>query len=136
MSIKSGYDSTSGLNPENIMFPMGLLVAMRPYNKRGKSWHTGIHGSRLRIGTAPDQHIVLSDDPYGSRFHAEVWLDLDPDDLGEPQFFLEDMNSTNGTYIIPNNEETKYQVTEKMRLYENDEILIGQHIFIFKVIPV
>ena len=48
-------------------------------------------GSRVRIGRAPDNDIVI-DDPTVSSAHAELW-----DESGH--WVVSDLGSTNGTYV-------------------------------------
>jgi len=123
-----------------VSYPIGVLAAMAPHPLRGKLWRTSTYGMRLRIGAAPDQDVVIGD-KFASRFHSEVWLDPDKDEEGKPRFFVRDMQSTNGTYVRSprrlddDGNPVKEQVEDNRRIYEDDEIHIGETIFLFKIVP-
>ncbi|WP_297417697.1 FHA domain-containing protein [Clostridium sp.] len=71
--------------------------------------------SDLTIGRKDGNSIVLSD-PHVSGNHAKiiVWND---------SLFIEDLNSTNGTYVNGN------KINSKMKLVNKDEIKIGTSVF-------
>lgn len=127
---------------QSIAYPIAILAALHPYELRGHSWHTGTYGQRLRIGSASEQDIPLRNEKFASRFHAEVWLDLDVDANGEVQFFISDKGSTNGTFLYSSHQVDeqgkmpRQKVGENQRLYENDQLHIGETVFIIKFVPV
>ena len=72
-------------------------------------------GSELTIGRAPQNDIPLTADLYVSSRHARVFTE-------EEKVFLEDVESTNGTFL---------RVRDRAELAEGDEIKIGQSILRF-----
>ena len=70
----------------------------------------------ITLGKSPDCDLVISDDNYVSRHHARITPD------GQ-SFLIEDLNSSNGTYL-----KIRGQVTVK----SGDEFLIGTHIIRFE----
>lgn len=73
----------------------------------------------VRIGRDFDNEIQI-DNPGVSRFHAEIYRQ------GYP-FYLEDMKSTNGTYINGS------FVSWKVALSDGDRITIGKHDLVFQL---
>ena len=54
--------------------------------------------SRFRIGRSPDCDIFI-DDAVVSSEHAVIEKIENPDTNGPPDYYLEDLNSTNGTFL-------------------------------------
>ena len=73
--------------------------------------------SSLRIGRDPDNHVQL-DNAAVSRHHAEIYRQ------GYP-YYIEDKNSTNGTYV------NGRVVNWKIALNNNDRIQIGKNTLVF-----
>ena len=73
----------------------------------------------VRIGRDPDNEIHI-DNPGVSRFHAEVYRQ------GYP-FYIEDMKSTNGTYL------NGTFIDWKAALNDGDRITIGKHDLVFQL---
>lgn len=71
--------------------------------------------SDLTIGRKDNNSIVLSD-PHISGNHAQIIVRND-------SLFIEDLNSTNGTYLNGN------KISNKVKLSNKDEIKIGNSIF-------
>jgi hypothetical protein len=71
--------------------------------------------SDLTIGRKDDNSIVLSDQ-HVSGNHAKIIVRND-------SLFIEDLNSTNGTYLNRN------KISSKMKLSNKDEIKIGTAVF-------
>lgn len=71
----------------------------------------------VSIGRGTQNHIVLKD-PYISKDHAKITID-------ESEFFLEDLNSANGTLV----NDTK--VLDVIKLKDGDRIKFGQVEFLF-----
>ena len=67
----------------------------------------------IRIGRNQDNDIVIQNDPFVSRYHCE----LISDDQGN--CFLQDLNSTNGTYI------NGIRVNIKTLLHSGDRVSVG-----------
>ena len=72
----------------------------------------------LRLGRAPENDIVIPEESV-SKYHC--WLIREGDDL-----FLEDLNSTNGTFA------NRGRVTDRFRLSEGDVMTIGTWLFMFR----
>ena len=77
--------------------------------------HSMLLSKRFVIGRDPLSDIPLPNDPLVSRVHAMI-------NLVNGQYFIHDMNSTNGTYLN-NNPLTRDQ---KVALALGDVILIGK----------
>ena len=77
----------------------------------------------LRIGRKPDADIFI-DDKLASQEHARIEMKQVPGRKDLVEFYLEDLTSTNHTYV--NNE----QITRK-KLAHEDLIRIGKHVFKF-----
>lgn len=72
----------------------------------------------VRIGRAGNSHIVI-DDTYASQQHARVF-----DSNGA--FYVEDLGSTNGTYI------NGRKISYPLELRQGDRIKIGKTVFEFR----
>ena len=77
--------------------------------------------SGLKFGRSSDNQVHI-DDLEVSTKHAQIICDADNE--GNPIYFLEDLHSTNGTFI---NEEK----IQKQQLHHKDNIRIGWNIFTF-----
>ena len=67
----------------------------------------------VRVGKAEDAELRLSKDTV-SRYHARI-------DMHEREYYIEDLNSTNGTYV--NEEILPYKEIRKLK--SNDMIRFG-----------
>jgi len=76
-----------------------------------------IEGDLLTIGRNPESHLFL-DDVTVSRHHARVIRDASG-------FFIEDLNSLNGTYV-------NRRRVERQRLNDGDELQIGKFKLAFR----
>lgn len=72
---------------------------------------------RFTIGRKPDNDLVI-DDPAVSGHHALIFSE-------EGAFFIEDLGSTNGTFV----NDTKIQ---KEKLKTSDCIVVGRHVLIYQ----
>ena len=77
--------------------------------------------SALKFGRAADNQVQI-DDLAVSNEHAQIICETSGN--GEVAYFLEDLGSTNGSFI----NETKI---EKQLLHHNDSLRIGWNIFTF-----
>ncbi len=77
--------------------------------------------SALKFGRAADNQVQI-DDLAVSNEHAQIICETS--DKGEVAYFLEDLGSTNGSFI----NETKI---EKQLLHHNDSLRIGWNVFTF-----
>lgn len=82
-----------------------------------------IEKEQLRIGRRTDADIFL-DDKMVSSNHALVEMKPDPDRKGKVEYFIEDLESTNHTFV--NGE----KIT-RHKLVHEDRIRIGKHLFKF-----
>jgi adenylate cyclase len=80
--------------------------------------HHTLHGN-CSVGRAAANTLVL-DSPKVSRLHALIQLQ----NIGE--FWLIDLGSSNGTFL------NKRRVHQPVRLHDQDKILIGGRLFIFR----
>lgn len=71
----------------------------------------------LTLGRQRGNHVVISD-PYVSKKHLKIVED-------EKEYYLEDLNSSNGTFL--NGEKIK----DAVRIYNGDRIRIGNIEFLF-----
>ncbi len=78
---------------------------------------------RLRIGRSPECDIFIDDDVVSSE-HAVIERVENPDSKGSFDYFLDDQNSTNGTFL--NDEKTT-----RRKLKHEDVIRIGWASFKF-----
>jgi FHA domain-containing protein len=67
----------------------------------------------VTIGRAPGCSVALADDTFVSQLHARVYV-------RDGQPFVEDLGSTNGTYL------NQSRLTKTMRLRRGDRLQIGQ----------
>ena len=77
--------------------------------------------SALKFGRAADNQVQI-DDLAVSNEHAQIICETS--DKGEVAYFLEDLGSTNGSFI---NEEK----IDKQLLHHNDSLRIGWNVFTF-----
>jgi hypothetical protein len=69
----------------------------------------------VTIGRAPGCSVALADDTFVSQLHARVYV-------RDGQPFVEDLGSTNGTFL------NQARLTKTMRLRRGDRLQIGQTI--------
>ena len=87
--------------------PRKLAVIEGPL--KGKSYGLG---EELTIGRAEKCHIVV-DDTYVSQVHARLYANGD-------SYFVEDLGSTNGTYL------NRRRITSPVELSRGDRVKIGK----------
>lgn len=74
--------------------------------------------SQMGIGRAPDNEIVVDDETVSS-YHALITIRTAPDDENRSEYILEDLDSTNKTYV--NNKEIKSH-----KLKNGDIVRVGE----------
>jgi len=79
--------------------------------------------AELRIGRKTDSDIFI-DDMLDSQRHAKIEMIENTEDAGGADYFIEDLKSTNHTYI-------NGTPIERKKLVHNDVIRIGKHTFKF-----
>ena len=84
------------------------LVVLEPAELRGRAFPVG---AEMTIGRAAGCQVTL-DDTYASQLHARVFQ-------RDGQFLLEDLGSTNGTYL------NRQKVAGAMVLHAGDKVQIG-----------
>ncbi|HEY5526317.1 MAG TPA: FHA domain-containing protein [Candidatus Anoxymicrobiaceae bacterium] len=75
-------------------------------------------GDDLRVGRAANSNVVI-DDTYASQQHARIFANDDT-------FFVEDLGSTNGTYV------NGRKISYPLELRVGDRIKIGKTVFEFR----
>jgi pSer/pThr/pTyr-binding forkhead associated (FHA) protein len=70
-------------------------------------------GEEVTIGRAPGCSVPLADDTYVSQLHARIYV-------REGQPFVEDLGSTNGTFL------NRARLTQTMPLRRGDRVQVGQ----------
>jgi len=76
-----------------------------------------LNSSHITIGRGPDNEIVLDDDSV-SVYHALVTIRKSRDIEGTREYILEDLDSTNKTYI-------NSKIISSYKLHDGDIIRIG-----------
>ena len=87
--------------------PLALRI-IAPPELKGRSYPLG---DEVTVGRAAGCQVTV-DDTYASQLHARVFL-------REGQVFVEDLGSTNGTYL------NRRKVTGPMQLQRGDKLQIG-----------
>jgi len=87
----------------------GRLRVVEPPALRGRSFELG---EELTVGRAPGCQIAL-DDSYVSQLHARVFR-------RDNQFYVEDLGSTNGTYL------NRKKVTGPVAVRRGDRLQVGK----------
>ena len=87
------------------------LVVVEPADQRGRSFPMG---AEMTVGRAAGCQITL-DDTYASQIHARVFL-------RDGQYLVEDLGSTNGTYL------NRRKVAGPMVVRPGDKVQIGNTI--------
>ena len=84
------------------------LVVLEPAAQRGRFFPLG---AEMTVGRAAGCQITL-DDTYASQIHARVFQ-------RDGQFLVEDLGSTNGTYL------NRHKVAGPMLVHPGDRLQIG-----------
>jgi pSer/pThr/pTyr-binding forkhead associated (FHA) protein len=90
--------------------PPGRLKVIEPAERRG---HTYELGEELTVGRAGGCQVTLEGDNYVSQLHARVFR-------RDGQFYVEDLGSTNGTYL------NRKKVTAPIAIRKGDRLQIGK----------
>lgn len=89
-----------------------VLRVVDPPEMRGRAFQIG---GELTVGRAPGCHISL-DDSYTSQLHARIYRQ-------EGQVYVEDLGSTNGTFL------NRRKVLAPSALHNGDRLQIGRTTF-------
>lgn len=90
--------------------PPGRLKVLEPVERRGRSYDLG---EELTVGRAGGCQVTLEGDNYVSQLHARVFR-------RDGQFYVEDLGSTNGTYV------NRKKVTAPIAIRKGDKLQIGK----------
>lgn len=72
--------------------------------------------STITLGRKDDNSLIINNDHFVSSYHAKIYV-------RNNEFYLEDLASTNGTYV---NEE---KISGRIRLRINDTVRLGSTVF-------
>jgi hypothetical protein len=86
------------------------LVVVEPAERRGQEFPLG---DELTVGRAGGCGVPLADDTFVSQLHARVFR-------RDGQLFVEDLGSTNGTYL------NKKKVANAVAMRKGDQLKIGR----------
>ncbi|MCA1691878.1 MAG: FHA domain-containing protein [Acidimicrobiales bacterium] len=89
--------------------PPGRLKVVEPAERRGQSYELG---EELTVGRAGGCQVTL-EDTYASQLHARVFH-------RDGQFYVEDLGSTNGTFV------NRKKVTTPIPIRKGDRLQIGK----------
>lgn len=89
--------------------PLSLTV-IAPDELRGQTWEVG---DELTVGRAAACQISLNGDTYVSQMHARVFI-------RDGEYYVEDLGSTNGTYL------NRKKLTTEMPIDRGDRIQVGK----------
>ena len=90
--------------------PPGKLKVLEPTERRGRVYDLG---DELTVGRAGGCQVALGDDTYVSQLHARVIR-------RDGQFYVEDLGSTNGTYV------NRKKVTAPIAIRKGDRLQVGK----------
>jgi hypothetical protein len=111
-----GPDLAAGPAPSPVAAPARPeLVVLEPADQRGRSYPLG---DELSVGRASGCQITI-DDTFVSQIHARVFA-------RDGQFFVEDLGSTNGTYL------NRKKVAGPMLLQAGDQLQVGNTVMVLR----
>jgi pSer/pThr/pTyr-binding forkhead associated (FHA) protein len=90
--------------------PPGKLKVLEPVERRGRVYELS---DELTVGRAGGCQVALGEDTYVSQLHARVFR-------REGQFYVEDLGSTNGTYV------NRKKVTAPIAIRKGDRLQVGK----------
>jgi len=91
------------------------LKVVEPAPQRGRTFDLG---EEVTVGRAAGCGVRV-DDTYASQLHARVFQ-------RDGQYHVEDLGSTNGTYVNRRGTRSRDKVTTPMAVQSGDRIIIGQ----------
>lgn len=95
--------------------PAGRLKVLEPPEHRGRSYGLG---EELTVGRAPGCQVRI-DDTYASQLHARIFH-------RDGEFFVEDLGSTNGTYLNRRGTRSREKVSGALVLRPGDRLVVGK----------
>lgn len=90
--------------------PPGRLKVLEPADRRGRVYELS---DELTVGRAGGCQVSLGEDNYVSQLHARVFR-------RDGQFYVEDLGSTNGTYV------NRRKVTAPIAIRKGDRLQVGK----------
>ena len=93
----------------------GRLRVIEPAEQRGRTYDLG---EEMTLGRAAGCQIKV-DDSYASQLHARVFRK-------DGQVFVEDLGSTNGTYVNRRGTKNKEKVGGPLALRMGDRLMVGR----------
>lgn len=91
------------------------LKVVEPAAQRGRAFDLG---EEVTVGRAAGCGVRV-DDTYASQLHARVFK-------RDGQYHVEDLGSTNGTYVNRHGTRSREKVTTPMVVHAGDRVIIGQ----------
>ena len=88
----------------------GRLEVVEPPERRGRTYDLA---DEVTVGRAPGCQVSIGEDSYASQLHARVFRK-------EGQLYVEDLGSTNGTYL------NRKKVSGPMVMRRGDRLQVGQ----------
>lgn len=95
--------------------PAGHVKVVDPPEHRGRSYDLG---DELTVGRAAGCQVRL-DDNYASQIHARIFR-------RDGQLFVEDLGSTNGTYLNRRGTRSREKVAGALVLRPGDRVMVGK----------
>ena len=93
----------------------GRLKVVEPSERKGQAFELG---DELTVGRAAGCQVKV-DDTYASQLHARIFRK-------DGVFFVEDLGSTNGTYLNRRGTRNKEKVGGPLELRTGDRLMIGK----------
>ncbi|HVF33240.1 MAG TPA: FHA domain-containing protein [Acidimicrobiales bacterium] len=94
------------------------LRVVEPATRKGQAFDVGPENAELTVGRAAGCQVRV-DDTYASQLHARIFRK-------EADLFVEDLGSTNGTYLNRRGTQHKEKVTGPLALKLGDRLMIGK----------
>jgi pSer/pThr/pTyr-binding forkhead associated (FHA) protein len=96
----------------------GRLKVVEPAERKGQAFDLGGEAAELTVGRAAGCQVRV-DDTYASQLHARIFRK-------DGQLFVEDLGSTNGTYLNRRGTQSKEKVGGPLALKLGDRLMIGK----------
>jgi hypothetical protein len=124
---QDGFEQTNQWIPDESNSAPSLLLAwlvvVYPIEKRGMMIELG---PNTIIGRGREADIRWEDERL-SRRHARFWLGLDQQ-ANKPAYFITPLEARKAVEV------NQVAITSSLRLYENDQVLLGDTLFVVKIL--